>query len=246
MTPREPWHFGEAATKIVGDFVRLRYRLLPYLYSQAVSGVERGLPLMRSLILGYQDDPNSYLADLEYLLGDFLLVAPVFDETGRREVYLPSGEWIDFFSGELHSGGRWIGTCSPIERLPIFVKAGAVIPMCSRDDCILDTDPSPVIEIYAGCKGEAFIVDGAGRATVRHEELRGNDSRYAECSITVEGRVRDYRIRFRGAEDVSDLVFCGTGLFRNEGKDTTSSFWLFHIASGGVFSVRFRYLKAIE
>jgi alpha-D-xyloside xylohydrolase len=91
--PREPWHFGEKAVKVVREFAHLRYRLLPYLYALAHEAHETGLPVVRPLWLEYPDDPHSPYIDRQYLLGPYLLVAPVFNDEGRCNVYLPSGRW---------------------------------------------------------------------------------------------------------------------------------------------------------
>jgi len=127
-TPREPWHFGKEATDIFRKYVKLRYRLLPYIYSCAKISTLTGLPVMRPLVLEYQDDPRVSNLDSEYLFGESFLVAPVFSEE-EREVYLPAGKWIDYWAGKTYQGPVDLRVKAPLDTLPIFIKGGAIIPM---------------------------------------------------------------------------------------------------------------------
>ena len=128
VPPREPWAYGPQAERIFRQYAELRYRLLPYIYSEAIKCGRSSLPVMRPLALIYQDDPNTYTLDDQYLFGDSLLVAPILDETSRRRVYLPAGEWIDYWSKERLRGGRWLAVEAPLEVMPLYVKAGAILP----------------------------------------------------------------------------------------------------------------------
>jgi len=129
ITRRDPWYFGDKALKIFRFYVKLRYRLLPYIYSYAFIASERGLPLMRPLVLEYQDDPNSYDKDLEYCFGREFLVAPIYDETGKRPIYLPKGRWIDYWSKKEHVGPTTLHFEASLHVLPLFVKGDSIIPM---------------------------------------------------------------------------------------------------------------------
>lgn len=99
--------------------------LMPYLYSAAAVAARTGTPLMRALCVDYPDDPLAWQAELEYLLGPDLLVAPVCGPEGIRNVYLPPGHWVDYWSGRLHDGGRTVKLHSPLNRFPLFVRLGA-------------------------------------------------------------------------------------------------------------------------
>ncbi|WP_324760462.1 alpha-xylosidase [Haloarcula montana] len=127
-TPREPWEFGEQALDIFREYARLRYRLLPYLYTYAEVAARTGLPVVRPLVLEYQDDPTVHRMDTQYLLGEDLLVAPVFEDSGTRSVYLPEGEWRDYWTGQRHEGGRTVDVDVSIDEMPVFVRAGSVLP----------------------------------------------------------------------------------------------------------------------
>lgn len=127
-TPREPWEFGEQELEIFRKFARLRYRLLPYLYTAAAKTTETGLPVLRPLVLQYHDDPAVRTIETQYLLGPDLLVAPVLEPGGRVEIYLPEGEWIDYWSRQRYEGKQTLRRTVSLEELPLFVRAGSVVP----------------------------------------------------------------------------------------------------------------------
>ena len=126
---REPWYYGEKAVEVVREFARLRMRLLPYIYSLAQEAEDTGVPVVRPLVLEYPDDPAAATVDYEYLLGPDLLVVPVMNAEGRALVYLPEGEWRDWWTGEVRTGPSHIRLDVPIERLPLYARAGATIPL---------------------------------------------------------------------------------------------------------------------
>jgi alpha-glucosidase (family GH31 glycosyl hydrolase) len=126
---KEPWNYGEEAQEIFKQYDELRYSLIPYLYSNSYEMHKTGMPLMRALVLEYQDDPNVYEITDQYLLGDDLLICPVTTKEAKtRTVYLPEGKWINYWTGEKFEGKQYLNVLTPIEEMPIFVKAGAIIP----------------------------------------------------------------------------------------------------------------------
>jgi alpha-glucosidase len=126
---QEPWRFGEEVEEICRKYIKLRYRLMPYLYSLFREAVKTGLPVIRPLVLEYPEDNATYNLCDEFLVGKDLLVAPVYrPDTTCRAVYLPKGTWVNYWSGERISGGRHILVDAPIDTLPLFVRAGAIIP----------------------------------------------------------------------------------------------------------------------
>jgi alpha-D-xyloside xylohydrolase len=126
---REPWSQGEQALTIFREFDQLRYRLIPYLYSLAHEAHRTGLPLLRPLVLEYQDERATHDVYTQYLLGPSLLVAPVL-EPGIQStwVYLPRGSWYNFWTDTVYEGGRWLSVPVQLESLPLFVKAGTILP----------------------------------------------------------------------------------------------------------------------
>lgn len=128
-----PFAFGELLTDSVAHYIRFRYRLLPYIYSYAYRTHLTGEPLMRPLVYQYMQDENVYDRKDEFLFGNELLVAPVYEEeVSRREVYLPEGTWYDFDYGYEYEGSQSYEVYAPQNRIPVFVKAGAIIPMTEQ------------------------------------------------------------------------------------------------------------------
>jgi alpha-glucosidase (family GH31 glycosyl hydrolase) len=125
-----PWAHGAEVEAICREYAELRYRLLPYTYTLAWQAHTQGLPLMRPLVLNYPDDPRVWTLGYEYLWGDDLLVAPVTREGATAwTVYLPEGAWYDFWTGVRHEGPGGITVEAPLARLPLHVRAGAIIPL---------------------------------------------------------------------------------------------------------------------
>ena len=129
--PNEVWSFGDEAYAIMRDYLELRERLRPYVMSLMLTAHEDGIPPMRPLFLEYPDDPASYQVEDQYLFGPDLLVAPVLDFGARsRTVYLPEGpRWTDAWTGETHDGGRTVEVDAPLERIPVFLREGAQLPI---------------------------------------------------------------------------------------------------------------------
>lgn len=159
-TPREPWNFGEQALDITRKFAKVRYALMPYIYSEAFKCTRTGLPMMRALVLEFQDDPAVYQIDDQYMFGDSILVAPVLSEGGTRKVYLPEGEWYDYWTKEKYSGRQWVELAVPLHTMPLFVKGGSIILMCEDMSHTMEKEwHSLKLEIY-GEPLEYVLYDG--------------------------------------------------------------------------------------
>ena len=127
---KEPWNYGEDALRNFKKYDLLRYRLFPYLYTTMHQQYETGLPMMRALVLNHQDDENVYEIADQYLFGDNLMVAPVTTKGAvTRSVYLPEGVWFNYWTGEKYEGKSYHHVVAPLDTIPLFVKAGAIIPM---------------------------------------------------------------------------------------------------------------------
>jgi len=126
---KEPWNYGDDALRNFKKYDSLRYQLLPYIYSQAFNNYKTGEPMMRALVLDYQDDQNVYDIGDQYLFGPSLMVCPVTMKGAQtRTVYFPAGNWFDYWSGKKYSGPQYANVVSPLDSMPIFVKSGAIIP----------------------------------------------------------------------------------------------------------------------
>jgi len=127
---RLPWAYGSEIEAVCRRYLELRYRLIPYTYTLAWQAHCKGLPLMRPLVLDHAADPRTWELGTEYLWGDDLLVAPVTREGATHwPVYLPRGRWHDFWTHQVYEGPRGVSVEAPLDRLPLFVRAGAILPM---------------------------------------------------------------------------------------------------------------------
>jgi alpha-glucosidase len=127
---QEPWSYGEHFENINKYFIELRYKLIPYIYNSFYQSSTSGIPVMRPLILEYPEDSNVTQEETEFLWGNYMLIAPILEKgETKRKVYLPSGEWFNFWTGERLLGARIVNVDAPIDKIPIFIKSGAIIPM---------------------------------------------------------------------------------------------------------------------
>lgn len=130
---RVPWEFGDEAVEVTRKFTKLKASLMPYIYDAAKEVANQGTPMMRAMILEFPEDRTCQNLDQQYMLGPDLLVAPVFNAEGIVEFYLPAGNWTNFFTGAVVSGGRWLTEQHGFESLPLYVREGATIKT-GRDD----------------------------------------------------------------------------------------------------------------
>jgi alpha-glucosidase (family GH31 glycosyl hydrolase) len=159
---RLPWEYGPEGIETYRTFVGLRYALLPYIYTYSRIAHDTGLPLVRGTYLEFPDQEAAYANDQQYLFGRELLVAPVTQPGDgrpvRREVFLPAGcAWFDHFTGDMYEGGRSIIHECPIERMPLFVRAGSILPMGRPMDYSDQAAVDPLtLDVYAGPKPAEF------------------------------------------------------------------------------------------
>ena len=153
---REPWHYP-AIAPIVKKWWKLRYRLLPYIVEQGKKACESGYPMVRALIFHHPEDRQCWHIDDEYYFGSEFLVCPVMNSENKRDIYLPKGLWVNFFTGERLEGGRWYdGVKVPLDQMPVFARPGALIKMYPDDvDCTdqMDLNKAVTIEITKEFKG---------------------------------------------------------------------------------------------
>lgn len=184
-TPREPWEYNERAEEIVSDFIRFRYRLMPYLWEMTNIAHETGLPLMRHLIMEYPNDPAVTNIEDEYMLGDRLLVAPVLTpETESRYVYFPEGKWMSIYndSEDVIVGGKYIMVDSPLEKIPVYIKENCVIPMHAVN--IMSTkDKVQEYELVV------FMTDSNVEYSLRDEKVE------IDFTATINGSTIEYSLK---------------------------------------------------
>ncbi|MNM98862.1 Alpha-xylosidase [compost metagenome] len=136
---QEPWRFGTEVEDICRKYISLRYGMLPYIYSYFHEASQTGLPLIRSLVMEYPDDRNTYTLSDQFMFGEEILIAPVYRPgTEYRVVYLPEGGWYDFWTGKRYDGGQHIMVHAPLDTLPIFIRSGAILPETDKSQHTTD------------------------------------------------------------------------------------------------------------
>lgn len=156
----EPWRFGQHYEDIIRKYLKLRYQLLPFLYNTLEEAHRTGVPLFRPLVLNYQDDPNTYNLDDQFMIGNDLLVAPIVKpDVLRRLVYLPKGLWYDYWTNKKYEGGKMVSVEAPLETVPLFVRAGSIIPTWPEMKYVGEKPADPVtFSIYPDENGSASAI----------------------------------------------------------------------------------------
>ena len=162
----EVWSYGKQAEPILEKYLKLRYEILPYLYSEEYKTWKTGAPIMRALFMDFPNDPN--VADLrdEYMLGSAFLVAPVTDQgMTSRKVYLPAGaDWFNYWTHERVKGGQTITVNAPIDTLPLFVRAGSIVPIGAPIDSTAQAQKIAKVRVYPGADAAFTLYDDDGKS----------------------------------------------------------------------------------
>ena len=186
----EPWVFGEKVENICREYINLRYQLLPYIYTLFWQAATTGAPILRPLVYDYPNDSKTYTLSDQVLLGESLMAAPIHRPgVEYRAVYLPEGIWYDWWSGERFEGSTHILAHAPIERMPLYVRAGAIIPMAPIMQYVEERSPQP--PEHRGATGDLTlrIWPGVGEWTLYEDD--GNSFEYkAGGWATTTYRVR--------------------------------------------------------
>jgi alpha-glucosidase len=177
--------------------LKLRYRLLPFLYTTLEEAHRTGVPLFRPLVLNYQNDASTYNLDDEFMIGEDLLVAPVLrPDVTRRMVYLPEGKWYDYWTNKEYKGGSVVSVDAPLETVPMFVRGGSILPLGPEMNYVGEKIPEPSFVIYPDERGEA--------ATSLYED-DGLTPEYANgvyrrTSLRFSGKQKQIQISIRAPE----------------------------------------------
>lgn len=169
---QEPWAFDEETLNINRKYIKLRYKLLPYIYDLMWKGESTGLPVMRPLVMHYEHDSNVYEINDEFMFGENILVAPVVEQGKKvRTVYLPEGRWIDYWTKEVIEGGRYIIKEAPLDTCPIYIKAGSIIPNYPALNYVGEVDIKELtLDVYPGQGQYVHYVDDKGSYNYRNGE----------------------------------------------------------------------------
>ena len=155
-THNEVWSYGKQAGAILERYLRLRYQLMPYTYSIAYNTYRTGAPYMRALFMDFPSDPEVANIPDEYMFGPAFLVAPVVEQGATsRKVYLPAGfDWYDYWTNKRFKGGQTITAAAPIDTLPLFVRAGSIVPLGLYDPKCLASQSITSVRVYPGADGD--------------------------------------------------------------------------------------------
>ena len=165
QTETEPWKYGQTVEDNMRKMLNLRYRLLPYIYSEAWQVTKNGSTLMRPLVMDFRDDAKAVNQPYEYMFGKSILVAPITEAgTSDWNVYLPkSASWFDFWTGKQFDGGQTIKTAAPLDKIPLFVKAGSIIPMGKFIQYAGQKSADTLeIRVYKGADGKFDLYEDEG------------------------------------------------------------------------------------
>ena len=166
MSDTEPWRYGKDAQRIITDYIRLRYRLLPYIYSETAKVSMEGSTLMRPLVFDFPTDVTALEQLNEYMFGSSLLVNPVTDKgVNSWKTYLPeyAPGWYDFWTGEKYTGKQWINVPVDIEKTPVFVKAGTILPMGEVKQYVAEKKDAPItFTVYPGADASFRLYEDEG------------------------------------------------------------------------------------
>ncbi|MET3436772.1 alpha-D-xyloside xylohydrolase [Sphingomonas sp. 1185] len=188
------WDYGKAAEPILANSLRLRYALMPYIYALGRKTNQSGAPFMRALFMDFPNDPVVKTLGDEYMFGPAFLVAPVTEQgqTARR-VYLPAGtDWYDWWTDKRYTGGQWIEAAAPIDHIPLFVRAGSIVPMGVQVPSTATAQSLESIRVYPGRDASFILYDDDGTTNAyrtgggRSATLRWND---ATRQLTAGGRL---------------------------------------------------------
>jgi alpha-D-xyloside xylohydrolase len=157
----ELWSYGPDAQAILVNFDRLRYRMLPYIYSLAWKTTSEAYTPMRPLVMDFRGDEQAENIGNQFMYGPAFLVNPVTEpEISTRPVYLPKTTWYDFWTGTVSEGGRFINAITPLDRLPLYVRAGSIVPLGPDEEWSTEKPADPIeLRIYAGADGDFTLYE---------------------------------------------------------------------------------------
>jgi alpha-glucosidase len=183
---QEPWSFGTEVTDIVRKFIELRYELLPYLYTMFYKYIKEGLPMLQSLVFYDQEDTQTHFRTDEFLFGEQILVCPVQEPNSQgRRMYIPKGKWYNYWTDEVVEGGdeKWVS--AGIDKIPLFIKAGAMIPKYPVQQYVGEKDIDQL-------KVDVYFAEGIETSTVYEDQQDGYDykkGRYSLRNFRLKGKV---------------------------------------------------------
>jgi alpha-D-xyloside xylohydrolase len=200
---RVPWSYDEEAADVLRFFTKLKARLMPYLYAIASQVSHSGLPMMRAMVLEFEGDPACEYLDRQYMLGEALLVAPVFSDQGQVSFYLPRGIWTNFLTGEQVEGNTWRQEQHGYLSIPLYVRPNVIVALGqneSRPDYdYTDGVEFHVFELQDEHRASTIVYNQQGQSEL-HIDISRQGKR---LSIRIEGVSKPYTILLRGIADIT-------------------------------------------
>ena len=200
---RVPWLFDEEACDVLRKFVKLKCTLMPYLYEQAVQSHRDGTPMMRPMFVEFPEDRACEPLDKQYMLGDSLLVAPIFKASGEVEYYLPEGTWYNLLTGKKVQGGRWQKEVHDYQSMPLLVRPNSILAVgncCTKPDY----DFADGVTLYLSCfkdgaHAETEITDQKGNTVMKVDAVRnGNVIR-----VHVDGENKNWSCKLLDESEIA-------------------------------------------
>ena len=202
---RVPWLYDEESVDVLRFFTKLKHRLMPYIFSASCETWQTGIPVMRAMILEFQDDPSCEYLDRQYMLGDSLLVAPVFDMKGIVIYYVPEGNWTNWFTNEVIGGGKWLREKYGFLSLPLLVRPNSIIAegnVDSKPDYdFADNVTLHLFELENGKSASVTVYDHETQPELGIEATRKNDS----ITINIQKSVKPWRILLRNIKRIKGI-----------------------------------------
>jgi alpha-D-xyloside xylohydrolase len=195
---RVPWNYDEEAVAVLAKFTKLKCSLMPYLYRAAIQAHEKGTPILRPMIFEFPNDPACGYLDLQYMLGDSLLVAPVFSHDGSVQYYVPEGKWTTLLNGNVVEGPRWVQETHGFTSLPLLVRPSSVIPIGNRTD-------KPDYDYSDGVTLQVYQLEDRKQARVEIPTLGGKIE--AIFDIKREGNI--IHIQRQGSSNAWNVLLIG-------------------------------------
>ncbi|MGG6297800.1 glycoside hydrolase family 31 protein [Leptolyngbya sp. AN02str] len=221
----EPWVFGDRIEQICREYIQLRYQLLPYLYTLFWEAATTGAPILRPLLYHYPNDPRTYALYDQVLLGPSLMAAPVYRPgVEQRAVYLPEGVWYDWWTGDRFEGPTYILAAAPLECMPLYAKAGAIIPMQPVMQFVDEHPLSPLtLKVYPG-SGEGILYEDDGHTldhrsglwATTHYSVTPHTQHIEFCASSRQGQYRP-----PARQVIVDLVGIGQHHYQDDGTAQT-------------------------
>lgn len=202
---RVPWNYDDEAVQVLSKFTKLKCSLMPYLFRAAIQAHEHGTPMMRAMLMEFPDDPACAYLDLQYMLGDSLLVAPVFSHDGSVSYYVPEGRWSNLLNGEQVEGPGWKRETHDFMSLPLLVRPNSVIPMGSHTD-------KPDYDFSDGVTLQIFSFDDGYSTKVEIPTLNGK----IEATFEIKRKGNNIHIQRHGPAKTWNVTLEGSTFLKFE------------------------------